>query len=118
MLSVIILSNVYLNSTVETSFSYMYAFNVFNKPVENGKVKINFSKNFASFYIYRYLQIGFFLIVKWCFVLQVIMPALFVLLAMVFAEIKPPEDKQPPLELQPWRYVPNKGEQHLYVFYR
>lgn len=61
MLSVIILSNVYLNSTVETSFSYMYAFNVFNKPVENGKVKINFSKNFASFYIYRYLQIVFFL---------------------------------------------------------
>lgn len=46
------------------------------------------------------------------------MPALFVLLAMIFAEIKPPEDKQPPLELQPWRYVPNKGEQHLYVFYR
>lgn len=34
---------------------------VFNKPVENGKVKINFSKNFASFYIYRYLQIVFFL---------------------------------------------------------
>lgn len=60
MLSVIILSNVYLNSTVETSFSYMYAFNVFNKPVENGKVKINFSKNFASFYIYRYLQIVVF----------------------------------------------------------
>lgn len=38
----------------------MYAFNVFNKPVENGKVKINFGKNFASIYIYRYLQIVFF----------------------------------------------------------
>lgn len=37
----------------------MYAFNVFNKPVENGKIKINFL-NFASFYIYRYLQIVFF----------------------------------------------------------
>lgn len=60
MLLVIILSNVYLNSTVETSFSYMYAFNVFNKPVEIGKVKIKFSKNFASFYIYRYLQIVLF----------------------------------------------------------
>ncbi|XP_078319655.1 phospholipid-transporting ATPase ABCA1-like isoform X1 [Crassostrea virginica] len=51
------------------------------------------------------------------FFFEIIMPSLFVLLAMIFAEIKPPENKQPPLELQPWRYVPRKGEQHLYVFY-
>lgn len=49
MLSVIILSNVYLNSTVETSFSYMYAFNVFNKPVENGKVKLISAKTLPLF---------------------------------------------------------------------
>lgn len=55
MFSVIILFNVYLNSIVEILFFYMYVFNVFNKSVENGKVKINFSKNFVFFYIYRYL---------------------------------------------------------------
>jgi hypothetical protein len=46
------------------------------------------------------------------------MPALFVLLAMVFAEIRPPNNEQPPLELQPWQYIPKRGDQHLYVFYR
>ncbi|XP_056020266.1 phospholipid-transporting ATPase ABCA1-like isoform X2 [Ostrea edulis] len=51
------------------------------------------------------------------FFFEVIMPALFVLLAMVFSEIRPPDNEQPPLELQPWRYVPKKGDKHLYVFY-
>lgn len=76
--------------------------------------RLLFLRQFQALFIKRFHHLrrskkGFFF--------EVIMPALFVLLAMIFAEIKPPEDKQPPLELQPWRYVPNKGDQHLYVFY-
>lgn len=42
----------------------MYVFNVFNKLVEIGKVKIKFSKNFVFFYILGIYKSVFFLIVK------------------------------------------------------
>ncbi|XP_061181755.1 phospholipid-transporting ATPase ABCA1-like [Saccostrea echinata] len=76
--------------------------------------KFLFLRQFQALFIKRFHHLrrskkGFFF--------EIIMPALFVLLAMIFAEITPPRDKQPPLELQPWRYVPTKGDKHLYVFY-
>ncbi|XP_062578503.1 ATP-binding cassette sub-family A member 7-like [Saccostrea cucullata] len=76
--------------------------------------KFLFLRQFQALFIKRFHHVrrskkGFFF--------EIIMPALFVLLAMIFAEITPPRDKQPPLELQPWRYVPTKGDQHLFVFY-
>ena len=49
---------------------------------------------------------------------QVVLPVLFVLLAMVFALIAPPFTEEPKLELHPWHYVPKKGEHNLYMFYR
>lgn len=46
------------------------------------------------------------------FVLQIVLPAVFVLIALLFSLIVPPFGKYPSLQLQPWMY----GEQ--YTFYR
>ncbi|KAL5022830.1 hypothetical protein ScPMuIL_001985 [Solemya velum] len=51
------------------------------------------------------------------FFCEVVMPAGFILLAMIFAMITPPYKEEPPLELQPWIYVPTKGDPHLSMFY-
>ncbi|XP_048255576.1 phospholipid-transporting ATPase ABCA1-like isoform X2 [Haliotis rufescens] len=51
------------------------------------------------------------------FVCEIILPAGFVCLAMVFALILPPFQEEPALELHPWLYVPQKGDAHLYMFY-
>jgi hypothetical protein len=45
------------------------------------------------------------------------MPALFILIAMLFAEINPPYSDPPALEIHPWHLIPNKGDHHLYMFY-
>lgn len=37
-------------------------------------------------------------------VLQIVLPAVFVCIALVFSLIVPPFGKYPPLELQPWMY--------------
>lgn len=46
------------------------------------------------------------------FVLQIVLPAVFVLVALLFSLIVPPFGKYPALQLQPWMY----GEQ--YTFFR
>ncbi|XP_050403065.1 phospholipid-transporting ATPase ABCA1 isoform X2 [Patella vulgata] len=51
------------------------------------------------------------------FVCEIVLPAGFVCLAMVFSLILPPFEEEPPLELQPWMYTPKTGEPHLYMFY-
>ncbi|KAL3869286.1 hypothetical protein ACJMK2_041989, partial [Sinanodonta woodiana] len=51
------------------------------------------------------------------FVCEIIMPAVFILLAMIFSMISPPLEEEPSLELHPWHMIPKKGEQHLYMFY-
>lgn len=49
---------------------------------------------------------------KLWFLLQIVLPAVFVLVALLFSLIVPPFGKYPALELQPWMY----GEQ--YTFFR
>ncbi|GAA6102437.1 phospholipid-transporting ATPase ABCA1 isoform X2 [Tachysurus ichikawai] len=44
------------------------------------------------------------------FVAQIVLPAVFVLVALLFSLIVPPFGKYPPLELQPWMY----GEQYTF----
>ncbi|KAI5101655.1 ATP-binding cassette sub-family A member 1 isoform X2 [Silurus meridionalis] len=44
------------------------------------------------------------------FIAQVVLPAVFVLVALLFSLIVPPFGKYPPLELQPWMY----GEQYTF----
>lgn len=51
------------------------------------------------------------------FLCEIILPAIFVLMAMIFAQIAPPLSKEPPLELHPWHYIPKLGEKKLYMFY-
>ncbi|XP_033737988.1 phospholipid-transporting ATPase ABCA1-like [Pecten maximus] len=51
------------------------------------------------------------------FVCELVMPAFFVLLAMVFAEIDPPLTDSPPLELHPWKLLPPRGNSRLNIFY-
>ncbi|XP_059140192.1 phospholipid-transporting ATPase ABCA1-like [Physella acuta] len=51
------------------------------------------------------------------FISEIILPAAFVCLAMVFSLILPSFSEQPPLELQPWMYEPKKGDNFLYTFY-
>ncbi|CAG2233421.1 ABCA1 [Mytilus edulis] len=51
------------------------------------------------------------------FVCEVVMPALFILIAMLFSETNPPYSDPPPLEIYPWHLIPNKGDHHLYMFY-
>ncbi|XP_060082289.1 phospholipid-transporting ATPase ABCA1-like [Ylistrum balloti] len=51
------------------------------------------------------------------FLCEIVLPAIFVLMAMVFAEIAPPLTEEPPLELHPWHYIPKLGEKKLYMFY-
>ncbi|GFN96696.1 ATP-binding cassette sub-family a member 1 [Plakobranchus ocellatus] len=51
------------------------------------------------------------------FVSEILLPAGFVCLAMIFALILPPFEEEPPLELQPWMYEPITGDSALTVFY-
>ncbi|XP_033737996.1 ATP-binding cassette sub-family A member 7-like isoform X2 [Pecten maximus] len=51
------------------------------------------------------------------FLCEIVLPAVFVLMAMIFAEISPPLTEEPPLELHPWHYIPKLGEKKLYMFY-
>lgn len=55
---------------------------------------------------------------KVAFLCEIVLPALFVLLAMAFSLAIPPIRPQPPLELQPWVYEPKLGDQQLTAFYR
>lgn len=55
---------------------------------------------------------------KIAFLCEIVLPALFILLAMAFALAIPPVHPQPPLELQPWMYEPVRGDDHLNFFYR
>ena len=51
---------------------------------------------------------------------QILLPAVFICLAMLFAMLNPPSPEQPSLELQPWRMIPEKKRDifNLYSFYR
>ena len=50
---------------------------------------------------------------------QVILPAVFICLAMLVAKLNPPIPQMPPLELHPWVLTPTKFEDpHLTWFYR
>ncbi|CAG5131579.1 unnamed protein product, partial [Candidula unifasciata] len=51
------------------------------------------------------------------FLSEILLPAGFVCLAMVFALITPPFSEEPALELQPWMYEPKKGDSSLFTFY-
>ncbi|GFR62993.1 ATP-binding cassette sub-family A member 1 [Elysia marginata] len=51
------------------------------------------------------------------FVSEILLPAGFVCLAMIFALILPPFEEEPPLELQPWMYEPIRGDSSLTTFY-
>ncbi|XP_021342260.1 ATP-binding cassette sub-family A member 7-like isoform X2 [Mizuhopecten yessoensis] len=51
------------------------------------------------------------------FLCEIVLPAIFVLLAMIFAEISPPLTEEPALELHPWHYIPKLGDKKLYMFY-
>ncbi|XP_055884282.1 phospholipid-transporting ATPase ABCA1-like isoform X3 [Biomphalaria glabrata] len=51
------------------------------------------------------------------FISEILLPAGFVCLAMVFSLILPPFSEEPALELQPWMYEPTKGDNFLYMFY-
>ncbi|XP_064607351.1 phospholipid-transporting ATPase ABCA1-like [Liolophura sinensis] len=51
------------------------------------------------------------------FISEIILPAAFVCLAMLFALLIPPVTEEPPLELHPWLYTPTGPDPHLYMFY-
>ncbi|KAH9491700.1 ATP-binding cassette sub- A member 1 [Bulinus truncatus] len=51
------------------------------------------------------------------FISEILLPAGFVCLAMVFSLLTPAFSEGPPLELQPWMYEPKKGDNFLYTFY-
>lgn len=48
-----------------------------------------------------------------CVFSQIVLPAVFVLIALLFSLIVPPFGKYPLLELQPWMY----GEQFTFIRY-
>ncbi|XP_060560202.1 phospholipid-transporting ATPase ABCA1-like [Ruditapes philippinarum] len=52
------------------------------------------------------------------FVTEIVLPVVFILLAMTFSLISPPFSEEPPLELHPWHYKPVRGDPHLHMFYR
>jgi len=50
---------------------------------------------------------------------QIVLPAIFICLAMTFSKINPPTYQMPAMEIHPWLLAPLKMEDnHLYVFYR
>jgi len=50
---------------------------------------------------------------------QIVLPAVFICLAMTFSKINPPVAQMPLMEIHPWLLAPQKMEDtHLYVFYR
>lgn len=51
------------------------------------------------------------------FLTEIVLPVLFILLAMTFSLIAPPFSEEPPLELHPWLYKPQRGDPHLHMFY-
>ena len=48
---------------------------------------------------------------------QVILPAIFICLAMVFSMLNPPVPQEPPLEIHPWLLEPVRNDAPLYMFY-
>lgn len=71
---------------------------------------------FSFLCVYKYFV--FFLFTCELDCLQIILPAAFVCLAMLFALLIPPVSEEPPLELHPWIYTPSGPDPHLYMFYR
>ncbi|XP_045158186.2 phospholipid-transporting ATPase ABCA1-like isoform X2 [Mercenaria mercenaria] len=51
------------------------------------------------------------------FLTEIVLPVIFILLAMTFSLIAPPFSEEPPLELHPWHYEPVRGDSHLHMFY-
>ncbi|XP_052825678.1 phospholipid-transporting ATPase ABCA7 isoform X2 [Octopus bimaculoides] len=51
------------------------------------------------------------------FICEILLPAAFVLLAMILAMIIPTYSEEPPLILHPWHYVPVENDRHLYMFF-
>ncbi|XP_052284173.1 phospholipid-transporting ATPase ABCA1-like isoform X3 [Dreissena polymorpha] len=51
------------------------------------------------------------------FLVEIVLPVLFILMAMTFSLITPPFSEEPALELHPWHYKPARGDDHLYMFY-
>jgi len=50
---------------------------------------------------------------------QIVMPAVFICLAMTFSKIHPPVAQMPAMEIHPWLLTqPKMKDSHLYVFYR
>ena len=55
------------------------------------------------------------------FISEVVLPAVFICLAMIFAMINPPVPEEPPMEIHPWlltRGATAEGDHPLYMFYR
>ena len=53
-----------------------------------------------------------------CLSLQIILPAIFICIAMVFSKINPPTPQMPPMEIHPWLLAPYKmADKRLRVFY-
>uniref|UniRef100_A0A672JTZ2 Zgc:172302 n=1 Tax=Salarias fasciatus TaxID=181472 RepID=A0A672JTZ2_SALFA len=61
-------------------------------------------------YYQRNIRMKHFIHADAWFVLQIVLPAMFVLIALLFSLIVPPFGKYPALELQPWMY----GEQYTF----
>ncbi|XP_074643630.1 phospholipid-transporting ATPase ABCA1-like [Tubulanus polymorphus] len=51
------------------------------------------------------------------FVAEIILPAFFVLLAMIFAQIVPPFSELPPMEIHPWHMQTQTKVDHLNMFF-
>ncbi|GAB1598321.1 ATP-binding cassette sub-family A member 7-like [Argonauta hians] len=51
------------------------------------------------------------------FICEILLPAAFVLLALILAMIVPIYTDEPPLTLHPWNYVPAENDRHIYMFY-
>ncbi|XP_052776388.1 phospholipid-transporting ATPase ABCA1-like isoform X2 [Mya arenaria] len=51
------------------------------------------------------------------FLVEVVLPVVFILLAMTFSLLTPAFSEEPALELHPWYYEPVRGDPHLNMFY-
>ncbi|XP_041357912.1 phospholipid-transporting ATPase ABCA1-like isoform X2 [Gigantopelta aegis] len=72
------------------------------------------SRHFVSLFIKRFHHVRRS---KKGLVCEIILPAGFVCIALIFSLILPPFQQEPELELHPWKYIPRKGDPFLYMFY-